>query len=66
MPSIADYVDVSKLPPPETVSKHLSPIVSSQRFEGDGNVTESVGPVTLDIGIALPALIWSITPRRGH
>ena len=66
MPSIADYVDVSKLPPPETVSKHLSPIVSSQRFEGDGYVTDSVGPVTLDIGIALPALVWSTTPGRGH
>jgi len=64
MPSIADYVDVSKLPPPETVSKHLSPIVSSQRFEGDGYLTESVGPVTLDIGIALPALVWSITRGR--
>ena len=40
MPAISDYVDVGKLPPPETVTKHLSPIVSSQRYEGDGYVTE--------------------------
>lgn len=66
MPSIADYVDAGKLPPPETVSKHLSPIISSQRFDGDGYLTDSVGPVTLDVGIALPALVWSITHSRDH
>ena len=47
MPGISDYVDVGKLPPPEIVAKHLSPIVSSQRYERDGYVTESVGPITL-------------------
>src|SRR5438309_1859051 len=61
MPAISDYVDVGKLPPPETVAKHLSPIVSSQRYEGDGYMTESVGPVTLDLGLALPALVWAIS-----
>jgi hypothetical protein len=61
MPAISDYVDVGKLPSPETVAKHLSPIVSSQRYEGDGYVTESVGPVTLSeaaIGLGLPAILW--------
>ncbi|HST29824.1 MAG TPA: hypothetical protein VLK27_03175 [Chthoniobacterales bacterium] len=61
MPAISDYVDVGKLPAPEIVAKHLSPIVSSQRYEGDGYVTESVGPVTLSeaaIGIGLPAILW--------
>ena len=61
MPAISDYVDVGKLPPPETVTNHLSPIVSSQRYEGDGYVTESVGPVTLDLGLGLPALVWAIS-----
>lgn len=62
MPGISNYVDVGRLPPPETVTKHLSPIVSSQYYDRDGYVTESVGPVTLDIGIALPALVWALSP----
>jgi len=64
MPAISDYVDVGKLPPPEVVTKHLSPIVSSQRYDGDGYVTESVGPITLDLGLGLPALVWALS--RGH
>jgi hypothetical protein len=62
MPAISDYVDVTKLPQPELVAKHLSPIVSSQRYDGEGYVTESVGPITLSeaaIGIGLPALLWN-------
>ena len=66
VPSISDYVDVGKLPPPETVTKHLSPIVSSQRYDGDGYVTESIGPVTLDISIALPAIAWALSREGGH
>ncbi len=61
MPAISDYVDVGKLPPPEIVIKHLSPIVSSQHFERDGYVTESIGPLTLGeaaIGLGLPAILW--------
>jgi len=61
MPGISDYVDVGRLPPPEIVIKHLSPIVSSQHRERDGYVTESIGPVTLSeaaIGIGLPAILW--------
>ena len=48
-------VDLSKLPPPEVIGKHLSPIIMSQRYEEDGYVTESVGPVTFreaTIGVA--------------
>jgi hypothetical protein len=66
MPAISDYVDVGKLPPPEIVVKHLSPIVSSQRYEGDGYVTESTGPVTLDVGLGLPAALWAISRQQGH
>ena len=56
MPGITDYVNLGKLPAPEVITKHLSPIVSSQRYEGDGYVAESVGPLTLDqsaIGLAI-------------
>ncbi|PYL34914.1 MAG: hypothetical protein DMF35_03715 [Verrucomicrobia bacterium] len=66
MPAISDYVDVGKLPPPEIVTKHLTPLVSSQRYDGDGYVTESTGPVTLDIGLALPAVAWAISQKQGH
>ena len=65
MPAMSDYVDVTKLPPAETVTKHLSPIVLAQRYERDGYVTESIGPVTLDIGIALPALGWALSHGQG-
>jgi len=66
MPAISDYVDVGKLPPPETVTKHLSPMVSSQRYDGDGYVTESTGPVTLDIGLGLPVLVWAVSRQHGQ
>jgi hypothetical protein len=64
MPAISDYVDVGKLPPPEIVTKHLSPIVSSQRYDGDGYVTESTGPVTLDLGLGLPAVVWALSHQH--
>ena len=63
MPAISDYVDVGKLPEPKVVTKHLSPIVTSQRYDGDGYVAESIGPVTLNqaaIGIGWPAIFWAI------
>jgi len=56
MPGITDYVNLGKLPAPEVITKHLSPIVSSQRYERDGYVAESIGPLTLDqsaLGLAI-------------
>jgi hypothetical protein len=47
LPGIAETVDLSKLPAPEIITKHLSPIVMSQSYDGDGYLAESVGPVTL-------------------
>ena len=67
IPAINDYVDVNKLPAPEVVTKHLSPIVSSQRYERDGYVAESVGPVTLNqaaIGFGLPAAFWAMARQQ--
>ncbi len=58
MPAMNDYVDMSKLPSAEIVAKHLSPIVSSQRYQNNGYVAESIGPVTLSqtgIGVLLIA-----------
>jgi hypothetical protein len=56
VPAIVGSVDPTKLPPPEIVTKHLSPIVSSQRYDRDGYMAESIGPITLDqsaIGLAI-------------
>ena len=56
VPAIARSVDLDKLPSPEVITKHLSPIVSSQRYDRDGYVAESLGPITLDqaaIGLAI-------------
>jgi len=74
MPGVAGSIDASKLPPAEIITKHLSPIVSSQRYDHDGYVAESVGPITLDqsaIGVAIltslgtarqKAGVWSASP----
>jgi hypothetical protein len=56
MPAINEDVDLTKIPPTEAVTKHLSPIVSSQRYKDGGYLTESIGPITLSqTGIALLA-----------
>jgi hypothetical protein len=64
MPAMSDYIDATKLPPSDTVTKHLSPIVLAQRYERDGYVTESIGPVTLDIGVVLPAIGWILSREK--
>jgi hypothetical protein len=56
VPAVGSSIDPGKLPVAEVVTKHLSPIVSSQRYDNDGYVAESVGPITLDqlgIGVAI-------------
>ncbi len=57
VPSVNENVDLSKFPPPEAVTKHLSPIVMSQNYQTDGYVTESVGPVTIYQAAAGAALV---------
>ena len=47
MPKVAETVDLGKLPAAEAITKHLSPIVLSQTYQGDGYMTESVGPVSI-------------------
>ena len=54
VPAVASSIDPTKLPAPEVITKHLSPIVSSQRYDGDGYMAESIGPITLDqLGISV-------------
>jgi hypothetical protein len=60
MPAITDYVNLGKLPAPEVITKHLSPIVSSQRYEHDGYVAESIGPLTLDQSAICLAILSSV------
>jgi hypothetical protein len=68
MPWMNDYVDLGKLPAAEIVTKHLSPIVSSHRYHGNGYIAESVGPITLNqsgIGIGLLAGMGALGYQRG-
>jgi len=45
-PALGKGVDLSKIPPPEVITRHLSPIVMSQRYEKEGYATDSIGPIT--------------------
>jgi len=67
VPTIAASIDPSKLPQPEVITKHLSPIVSSQRYDGDGYMVESIGPITLDqlgIGVAISSSFGAAAARK--
>src|SRR4029450_14109126 len=67
VPAVAGSIDPAKLPPPEVITKHLSPIVSSQRYDGDGYVAESIGPITLDqlgIGVAIFSSFGAAAARQ--
>src|SRR6266480_2152606 len=68
MPGITDYVDLGKLPSPEVITKHLSPIVSSQRYERNGYVAESLRPITLDqaaISLAILSSLGTAARQQG-
>ncbi|MGE5212359.1 MAG: hypothetical protein ACM3NN_01565 [Nitrospirota bacterium] len=67
VPAVASSIDPAKLPPAEVITKHLSPIVSSQRYEGDGYMAESIGPITLDqlgIGVAILSSFGATAARQ--
>ena len=65
VPAVAGSIDPSKLPAAEVITKHLSPIVCSQRYERDGYLAESIGPITLDqLGIGLAILSSFGAPMR--
>ena len=67
VPAVTGSIDPGKLPASEVITKHLSPIVSSQRYDGDGYVAESIGPLTLDqlgIGIAMLSSFGTAAARQ--
>src|SRR5437867_9076817 len=67
MPAVAGSIDVGKLPSPEVITKHLSPIICSQKYDRDGYVAESIGPITLDqsvIGLAILSGIGATTRQK--
>jgi len=64
VPAIARSVDLGKLPSPEVITKHLSPIISSQRYEREGYVAESLGPITLDQAAIGLAILSSVATAR--
>jgi len=63
VPHLADYVDIGKLPAPETISRHLSPLVASGAVRDGGVLVESAGPVTatqaalITVGVAGAAMV---------
>jgi hypothetical protein len=67
LPAVGNSIDPGKLPAAEVITKHLSPIVSSQRYADDGYVAESIGPITLDqlgIGVAILSSFGSSAARQ--
>ena len=64
VPAVAGSIDATKLPSPEVITKHLSPIVTSQRYDHDGYVAESVGPITLDQSAIAVAILSSLGTAR--
>jgi hypothetical protein len=68
VPAMTRSVDLGKLPSPEVITKHLSPIISSQRYDRDGYVAESLGPITLDqaaIGLAILSGVGTAARQQG-
>jgi len=64
-PTVRNAVDLNKLPPTETISKHLQPIAYSSSNLPDGLLMESIGPVTftqtaLVAGIGIGAAVVPI------
>ena len=64
MPDASQYIDASKLPSTEAVSKHLGSIVYSQSTSPDGVLLESTGTITVNqalAGIAAAAITATVT-----
>lgn len=52
---LGKFIDVQKLPETETISRHLSPIIYTNKQVAEGWVIESSGPVTLSQAFVLGA-----------
>lgn len=58
VPNLSEKVDWVKLPPAEVITRHLSPLVVSQAYAGNGYRLEAVGPTSLS-QVALGAFLAS-------
>jgi hypothetical protein len=56
VPHLSDYVEIAKLPATDTISRHLSPMVSSGAVKDGGLYLESAGPVTMSQAVAVTAV----------
>jgi hypothetical protein len=56
VPHLSEYVDVGKLPAPETIARHLSPVVASVSVRDGGLLMESAGPVTTTQAVLVTAV----------
>jgi len=48
VPGLSERLDPNKLPPTESVTKHLSPVVASTSYVNGGYRSESVGTITIE------------------
>jgi hypothetical protein len=48
VPGLSEWLDPSKLPPTEVVTKHLSPVVASTSYVNGGYRSESAGTITIE------------------
>ncbi len=56
VPHLSEYVDIGKLPAPETITRHLSPLVASGSVRDGGRLMESVGPVASTPAVLVTAI----------
>lgn len=63
MPSIGKMMDINKLPKAETISRHLPPIVLSQKRTSDGTLIESSGPVSMSEFLLIGAGVFGATKK---
>ncbi|HLB33001.1 MAG TPA: hypothetical protein VJK54_02080, partial [Chthoniobacterales bacterium] len=62
-PGMSTFVDLSKLPKSETISKYLTPIVYTQSHNKEGLLIHSQGPVSATPLLLLGSTIYSITKQ---
>ena len=56
VPHLAEYVDVAKLPMPDTISRHLTPMVASGAVKDGGLLVETAGPVSTTQAVFVTAV----------
>ena len=70
MPQVNEYVDLSKLPEPEVIARHLAPTVLSQTYSPEGCLLESVGTFTFGQAVAVvsggaASVASQFAPKKG-